>query len=60
MSNPITLQLGGGTWTLAEIEDKMITIALAEAKGNREEAAKLLGIPVRSLWRKIASRVKKG
>jgi len=42
-----------------DIEDKLITIALARADGNRTKAAKLLNMPVRSFRRKISERIKK-
>ena len=44
--------------TLKEMENKLITIALAKVDGNRRKAAELLGIPVRKLQRRIAERVK--
>ena len=41
---------------LARTEEKLITIALAWTAGDRRKAAKLLGIPVKKLWRKIRAR----
>jgi len=42
-----------------DIEDKLITIALARTDGNRTKAAKLLNMSVRSFRRKISERIKK-
>jgi len=41
------------------IQDKLITIALALTNGHREKAAKLLGMPVRTLQRRIKRRKEK-
>ncbi|MHC4617235.1 MAG: helix-turn-helix domain-containing protein [Planctomycetota bacterium] len=41
-----------------EIENKMITIALARTGGNRTHAAALLGMPMRTLQRKIIARLR--
>lgn len=41
---------------LKRIENQLITIALAWTNGNRETAAVLLGISIRTLWRKIRER----
>ena len=38
--------------------DKMITIALARADGNRTEAAAILGMSRRTLGRRIRERIK--
>jgi two-component system response regulator HydG len=43
----------GGGPTLNEIEKQAITDTLAKTKGNREKAAKILGIGERTLYRKI-------
>ena len=37
-------------------EDKLITIALAEAEGDRKKAAKILGISSRNLYYRIKKR----
>ncbi len=42
---------------LQDAENKLITIALAKADGIRIKAAKLLGIHVRTLFRKIDKRL---
>ncbi len=42
--------------TPKEAEDKLITIALARTNGNRTKAAKLLGMSIRALQRKIIGR----
>jgi len=39
-----------------EVENKLITIALASTDGHRVKAAKLLGMSIRSLYRKIWER----
>ena len=39
--------------TLAETEARAIAHALTQAKGNREKAAKMLGIGERTIYRKI-------
>lgn len=41
---------------LDEMRDKLITIALATTGGNRTKAAKMMGMSVRSLHRRIAER----
>lgn len=45
-------------FTYDEIENKLITIALAETSGNRIVAAKKLGMSVRTLHRRIQKRIK--
>lgn len=53
------LTAGDGTATglagvsLDELEKKAITETLTKTKGNREQAAKILGIGERTLYRKI-------
>ncbi|MCD6087039.1 MAG: Fis family transcriptional regulator, partial [Candidatus Hydrothermae bacterium] len=39
--------------SIAEMEEKLIRKALAETGGNKNKAARLLGIPRTTLWRKI-------
>jgi len=41
------------------VQDKLITIALAQVNGHRIKAAKLLGMPVRTLQRRIKKRKEK-
>jgi len=41
---------------MLDAEDKLLTIALAETNGSRTEAAKLLGIPIRTLHHRIKKR----
>ena len=41
---------------LQDAEDQIITVALAKADGDRGRAAKMLGIHIRTLWRKIKIR----
>lgn len=43
-----------------EEENKLITIALAKAGGDRAKAAEELGMSIRTLQRKIKARVKGG
>jgi len=45
--------LHGGTLRLRDVERRAILEALHVAKGNREKAARLLGIGERTLYRKI-------
>lgn len=42
--------------TTEEVENKLITIALAKADGNRDQAVIELGISVHMLQRKIKDR----
>jgi len=42
-----------GTFSLNELEKKAIQDTLAKTEGNREKAAKILGIGERTLYRKI-------
>ncbi len=42
---------------LKEIEDKVITIAMARAGGHRANAAKMLGIHDRTLQHKLKARL---
>ncbi|MBN2593381.1 MAG: Fis family transcriptional regulator, partial [Sedimentisphaerales bacterium] len=42
-----------GDVSLNELEKKAIEETLAKTKGNREKAAKILGIGERTLYRKI-------
>jgi two-component system response regulator HydG len=44
---------GLGGVSLNELEKQAITDTLAKTKGNREKAAKILGIGERTLYRKI-------
>ncbi len=44
---------------IKDMQDKIITIALAKAEGKREVAAFLLGMSVRTLQRFIAKRRQK-
>ena len=43
----------------AELEDMLLTIAMARAKGNKAKASRLLGISVRTVERRIVERIKK-
>ena len=43
-----------------EEENKLITIALAQVDGDRDKAAKALGMSIRTLQRKIKARMKGG
>ena len=43
-----------------EEENKLITIALAQAGGDRASAAKALGMSIRTLQRKIRTRMEGG
>ncbi|MCK9243639.1 MAG: helix-turn-helix domain-containing protein [Dehalococcoidales bacterium] len=45
---------------IADVTDKSLTIALARTKGNKTEAAKLLGIGERTIHRLINNRLKNG
>ena len=45
-------------FNIKEIENKLITVALARSAGHRGDAAELLGISMRSLKRKITLRRK--
>jgi len=44
--------------TLSEAEEKLITIALSKTEGNRTKAARILGIDIRTIRRKIHTRRK--
>ena len=46
----------GVSLNLKDLEDKLITIALAQTDGNRTHAAKLLGVSQNTLRRRIAER----
>ncbi len=48
-------QLLAKRWTLAELEDAYVRQALSALDGNKSEAARLLGIDRRTLYRKLAS-----
>ena len=41
---------------LKRVENQLVTVALAVTNGNRETAAALLGVSVRTLLRKIRER----
>ncbi len=41
---------------MREAEDMMITIAMSKTGGNIQHATEILGLPIRSLRRKIALR----
>lgn len=45
---------------IADVTDKALTIALGRTKGNRQEAAKLLGISENTIHRVINKRIKNG
>lgn len=42
---------------IADTEDKVLTIALARTKGNKTAAAKLLGLSLRTVHRRIDKRI---
>jgi transcriptional regulator of acetoin/glycerol metabolism len=44
---------GNGLCTLAEMEARHIRRVLEHARGNRSEAARILGIDRATLWRKL-------
>ena len=52
VSKHLLLSLLGGI-TMEEAERELIKITLATVGGNREEAAKMLGIGERTLYRKL-------
>jgi len=52
-ANSISIPLGT---TLAQVEDVVIKQALEACDGNKEEAAKLLGVSARTLYRRDAAK----
>ncbi len=44
---------GGGPLNLRQLQQENIRAALAQSKGNRAQAAKLLGISTTTLWRRL-------
>jgi DNA-binding NtrC family response regulator len=51
MGNAVTIPVGS---TLAEAEDRIITATLQECSGDKEQAAKMLGISSRTLYRRFS------
>jgi DNA-binding NtrC family response regulator len=51
MGNAITIPVGT---TLAEVEDRIISATLQECSGDKEQAAKMLGISSRTLYRRFS------
>ena len=56
----VNLQVFAGMGTLKEMENNAIISALEESGGNRAEAAKLLGMSLRSLHYKLKNQVDGG
>jgi two-component system response regulator HydG len=51
MGNAVTIPVGS---TLAEAEDRIIAATLQECSGDKEQAAKMLGISSRTLYRRFS------
>jgi len=44
---------------IQQVEDRLITIALAKTKGNRAAAARMIGLSERTMSRKVKERIAK-